>query len=985
VRGACDEADRLAGLASDALLRASRGVVAYANPAAGRLLGADGGRSLAGVPLSALGLPDQPGPARTRAVRLDGSSFEASVQATVGDGPTELLLRVAPAADGAAGLARLVQDAVDHAADALLVVDASTLRYVYFNDAAVDLLAPHTREQIEALGSAGISEYYVGESNYLRERFDQLIACSPRQISEEFVLRAPGEPVRHVESIRRAVCIDGRWLVVMNLRDVGERKKARERHELLETAFNRSSDYIVLVDHESLAHLEANDAACAFHGIERGEFLRMHAWEMAAPWAPREALEQIYAEVIRLAPDAHQVVQPMIGARSGRTGLYEMRRKAIQVNGRWVIVVTGRDISDFRRSEAKLERLSSALDLIGDAVVLIDRETMTYLDVNQTACTLLGYTRERLLTRGEGQILPADNSFEEDLAALYDEVIRRAPESDAVETRVRLPDGTAVPCEVRRQAIESDGRWVIVVTMRDISERKRQTARQQLLATVLDRSSDLISLVDRGTMTYLEVNEAARAFHGIAPGELLLHLRPRAPDAGLAARPRTGGMIGGNVKQLERMYDELVAISPQARQFTESWVRVGDGEVRTLLITRQALNIDGRWIMLTVGRDITELEHHEARIERFTSALDLSGDAVFVIDRESMAYLDVNQTACRLLGLPREQLLRRPPNETSPDLGTLEDLARIYDEVIAMSPATQSVEVIVRRPDGARVPCEVWRQAIHSRGRWVIVATMRDVTERHRAEQEISRRVAELLRSNQELEQFAYVTSHDLSEPLRMVASYTQLLQRRYADRFDGEAREFMDFIVGGAQRMKQLIDDLLLYSRAGRPGIPVKPLQLDRALDDALANLGHAIRESGARIERSELPEIVGDKSGMVQVFQNLIGNALKFRSDEPPVVRISAAGDAEGWVVTIADNGIGIAPEYFERIFVIFQRLHSRSKYEGTGIGLAICKKVVERHGGRIRVESAPGRGTRFHIHLPRGGGPALAHEAAGQETTR
>jgi two-component system, NtrC family, sensor kinase len=227
--------------------------------------------------------------------------------------------------------------------------------------------------------------------------------------------------------------------------------------------------------------------------------------------------------------------------------------------------------------------------------------------------------------------------------------------------------------------------------------------------------------------------------------------------------------------------------------------------------------------------------------------------------------------------------------------------------------------------------------------------------------------VSELARSNHDLKQFAYVASHDLTEPLRMVTSYTQLLARRYGAQLDGDGRDFMSFIIDGTQRMKHLIDDLLMYSRAGLPMAP-REISLDVPLDEALANLAHAIQESKARVERpAALPTLACEKTGITQVFQNLISNALKFRGEAPVLVRIEARQDDAGWTLGVVDNGIGIAPEHFERIFVIFQRLHSRSAYEGTGIGLSICKKVVERHGGTIWVESTPGQGTAVRFRLP------------------
>jgi light-regulated signal transduction histidine kinase (bacteriophytochrome) len=275
---------------------------------------------------------------------------------------------------------------------------------------------------------------------------------------------------------------------------------------------------------------------------------------------------------------------------------------------------------------------------------------------------------------------------------------------------------------------------------------------------------------------------------------------------------------------------------------------------------------------------------------------------------------------------------------------------------------------------------ESTRRAVKVDGKWLIVGVMRDVTDRVRAERELQQRMEELARSNRDLEQFAYVTSHDLSEPLRMVASYTQLLARRYGTHFDDDGREFMGYIVNGAQRMKQLIDDLLVYSRAGRADTQFKALCLDRPLDEAIDNLKQAIRDSNARIERTAaMPTLPADKTGVTQLFQNLLANAIKFRSDGPLSIRIEATKEDAGWIISVTDNGIGIEPQYFERVFVIFQRLHARSSYEGTGIGLAICKKIVERHGGSIWVEPAEGGGASFKVRLPATPGQAAPESAA------
>jgi PAS domain S-box-containing protein len=254
----------------------------------------------------------------------------------------------------------------------------------------------------------------------------------------------------------------------------------------------------------------------------------------------------------------------------------------------------------------------------------------------------------------------------------------------------------------------------------------------------------------------------------------------------------------------------------------------------------------------------------------------------------------------------------------------------------------------------------------HLNGIEVLTDTLAQGIVRKRAEEALDQRAAELTRSNAELERFAYIASHDLQEPLRMVASYTQLLGRRYKGKLSTEADEFIAFAIDGANRMQALINDLLAFSRVGTKAAPMVPTSLERPVDVALANLRMAIEESGAIITRDALPTVVIDERQLVQLFQNLIANALKFRGGKPPRVHIGAEQAGDEWRILVRDNGVGIDPQFFGRLFVLFQRLHAASEYEGTGIGLAICKKIIDRHGGRIWVESAPGEGATFIFTL-------------------
>ena len=273
-----------------------------------------------------------------------------------------------------------------------------------------------------------------------------------------------------------------------------------------------------------------------------------------------------------------------------------------------------------------------------------------------------------------------------------------------------------------------------------------------------------------------------------------------------------------------------------------------------------------------------------------------------------------------------------------------------------------------RRKDGSEFPVEIIVGPLSGESGNLRTAAIRDITARKQAEAVLLQKLEELNRSNMELEQFAAIASHDLQEPLRIVAGYTQLLSRRYQGRLDADAEKYIAFAVDGATRMQQLIQDMLAYSRVGAKTFAPAPTAAGEALESALSRLRGAIEESHALITYDTLPSVLADPRQLTQLFQNLVGNAIKYHGGEPPVVHISAA-EMEGgkWRFSVRDLGIGIDPQHSSRIFGMFQRLHSRQDYDGTGIGLAICKKIVDGHGGAIWVESKPGAGADFRFTLP------------------
>jgi PAS domain S-box-containing protein len=354
--------------------------------------------------------------------------------------------------------------------------------------------------------------------------------------------------------------------------------------------------------------------------------------------------------------------------------------------------------------------------------------------------------------------------------------------------------------------------------------------------------------------------------------------------------------------------------------------------------------------------------------------LDSVGTGVWAIDLNGRCVF-INQAACRTLGYRREECLGEKLQcriHAGHHQGWVcpKDACHVQTALQSAS-AVQVDDDLFRRHDGTSIAVKYSIQPIVVEGRMRgSVVAMTDITERKRMAEALETHAEKLARSNAELERFAYVASHDLQEPLRMVASFTQLLAKKYSGRLDETADRYIDFAVDGARRMQQLIVDLLEYSRVNSKELDFRQTECEAVVRAVLQNLSAAIDESGAVVEWDPLPVLTADAAQLGQLFQNLIGNAIKFRRPAPLRIHIAATGAGSDWLFSVQDNGIGIDPRHSGRIFHIFQRLHTREAYPGTGIGLAVCHKVAERHGGKIWVESEPGVGSTFRFTIPRQG---------------
>jgi PAS domain S-box-containing protein len=370
-----------------------------------------------------------------------------------------------------------------------------------------------------------------------------------------------------------------------------------------------------------------------------------------------------------------------------------------------------------------------------------------------------------------------------------------------------------------------------------------------------------------------------------------------------------------------------------------------------------------------------ELEMQNEELRRTQVELDASRARYFdLYDLAPVGYctlneqgfiLEANLTVANLLGVSRGVVVKQPISRFI--FKEDQDIYYLHRKQLFETGEVRACEVRLVKSDGVafwvRMETNIVRNADGGPASRVVLS---DITGRKRAEEALRGMMEDLDRSNKDLQQFASIASHDLQEPLRMVGSYAQLLAKRYESRLDEKAKEYIAYVVEGAVRMQRLVNDLLTYSRVGTHGNPMEARDSHVILGEAIMNLAILIEESKAIVTVDALPIVCADASQLVQVFQNLLANAIKFRSEEIPRIHVFARDAGHEWVFSVRDNGIGIDRQYAERIFVIFQRLHTREEYPGSGIGLAVCKRIVERHGGRIWLESEPGKGSTFFFTI-------------------
>jgi PAS domain S-box-containing protein len=620
---------------------------------------------------------------------------------------------------------------------------------------------------------------------------------------------------------------------------------------------------------------------------------------------------------------------------------------------------------DAEKHLAQMEgRYRGLLEAAPDAMVVLNQDGEIVL-LNLQAEKQFGYQRDELVGQKVKNIIP--EGFAERLiadgtrsaaAALAQQI------GTGIELSGRRKDGSAFPIEIMLSPLESAEGILVTAAIRNISVRKdaeRHLAQMEgRYRGLLEAAPDAMVVVNQdGEIVLLNV-QAEKQF-GYRRDELVGQKVKNIIPEGFAER-----LISDSTRSAAD------ALAQQIGTGIELIARRKNGSDFPIEIMLSPLESAEGILVTAAIRDISvrkDAERHLAQMEgRYRGLLEAAPDAMVVVNQGGEIVL-LNVQAEKQFGYRRDELVGQKVKNIIPE-GFAErliaDALRSAEDALAQQIGT-GIELTGRRKNGSDFPIEIMLSPLESAEGILVTAAIRDITKRKKAEAHLLQKVEELNRSNEELGQFAYIASHDLQEPLRMVASYTQLLSRRYKGKLDSDADEFISFAVDGASRMQRLIQDLLAYSRVGTIEMDLLDTSSEEALQQALINLRGAIEEKGALVTHDPLPTVLADETQLIQLFQNLVGNAIKYQNPGVPRVHISAAKNGgKKWMFSVKDNGLGIDPQYFEKIFGVFQRLHKREEFAGTGIGLAICKKIVERHGGSISVESQPGQGSIFRFVL-------------------
>jgi PAS domain S-box-containing protein len=697
---------------------------------------------------------------------------------------------------------------------------------------------------------------------------------------------------------------------------------------------------------------------------------------------PAVLLAGRYREITFAAAIAMLLVVGLLGYITQDPAEHIHAREAILMLGTglaWLVtavfgVALARLTGEMRRSERAAltaeAQNRTLLDEVHDCSILMLNPRGDVATESADAARIHGYEPQHLVGRNFSAFFSGAD-IQQDRPAEILRMTAAVGRHEESVMRVRR-DGSLFPATVTYAALRDPSgqlRGFFEITF-DRSEAAESDVQYRAL---MDAAPDAMVVVNESGAIVLLNRQAEKQF-GYRRGELLGQMVTRIVPNGFTERLLADGLRTAE-EALAQQIGTGIELNGCRRDGTEFPIEIMLSPLRTaegVLVTAAIRNISVR----------KHVELYLAQMEsRYRGLLEAAPDGMIVADTNGCIVL-LNLQAEKQFGYRRDELLGQPMTRIIPD-GFAERLVadglRSAEDALGQQIGT-GIELQGLRKDGSEFPIELMLSPLESAGGILVTAAIRDISARKKADALLLQKIEELHRSNDELQQFANIASHDLQEPLRMVASYTTLLARRYKGKLDADADDFIAFAVDGANRMQHLIQDLLSFSRVGSQGRQLVDTSSESALQLAIRNLRATMETSGAEVTYGPLPAVLADETQLIQLFQNLLGNAIKYRSADIPQVHVSAERNTAGkWVFSVQDNGLGIEAQYFERIFGMFQRLHKREEFEGTGIGLAICKKIVERHGGSISVASIIGHGSTFSFPLSASSVPLPAIAAA------
>jgi PAS domain S-box-containing protein len=777
------------------------------------------------------------------------------------------------------------------------------------------------------------------------------------------------------ESLNLGFMIVQTLIILVLLVNRSRRKAAEEAlsesEDRFRTIFDSINDAVFIHDIETGAILNVNNTACDIYGYTREELRRIGVQTISmgeAPYTQADAVEWIK----KAAAGQPQIFEWRAKHKSERLFWVEVSMKNAVIGGRERLLVVARDITERKHLEERMAHLNLVLRAIRNVNQLITKEKDRD-KLLQGACDNLiatrGYHNAWIALLDESGRLVT--SAEAGLGEAFKLMVKRLEQGELTvyvqkaltQSTVTVIENPAATCEDCPLMEQYDGR-------------RAKTIR-------LEHEGRVYGLLSVSVPAELAVNEEERSLFFEVAGDIAFALHAIELDE---KRKRAEEALRESEERLRVRLDYILSPDKDVKDVSLTDL-IDLKDLQQIQDAFAAVNDVASMISDIDGKPITKASNFcgVCEIVRSTEKGDINCiKSDRILGEKAKALMKPSYGKCLSCGFVDASAPiivggRHIANwmiGQSNVMGVDKNRIETYAKEIGAD-ADEMLGAFEKMPEMSLAKFEevlglLWLMAkkLSALGHNNLVLA-KDVAERKRVEEALRQSVAELERSNVDLAQFAYVASHDLQEPLRMISSYVQLLARRYKGRLDADADDFIGYAVDGATRMQTLINDLLTYSRASARSKAFEATDCVLVLEQALVNLKEQIRKNSVVVTHDPLPTVMANGSQLAHLFSNLIENAIKFHGDEPPRVHISAKRKGDAWEVLVADNGIGIEPQYFDRIFKVFQRLHRKNEYPGTGIGLALCKKIVERHGGRIWIESKPGEGTTFFFTIPAAGG--------------